>query len=155
MCSVALICNVVLAFQQSKRSRNILASKVEIILPVTIEACSLNLPRRHFWQLVPDRNDPCIPKTFELSFLVLIVPLLQKKPGLVGPRYEGEGVSPLIKDPWLGRSGLSEDHFRSFRVRGGEHARDGHGLNGHGRNGHHAHSLHDYCSRLNIATHSC
>ena len=79
MCSVALICNIVLVFQQSMRSRNILASKVEIILPATIEACSLNPPKRHCLQLVPDRNNPCIPKEVWVDFLDAQSPVAAKK----------------------------------------------------------------------------
>ena len=90
--------------------------------------------------------------TFGLVLLMLKVLLLQKKTGLVGPRDGGEDASLLIRDPWLERSGLSEDHFRSLRLPGGERVRDDHG---HGLNDHHARQLHGYYSRLNIATHSC
>ena len=155
MCSAVLICNVVLAFQQFMRSLSILASKAAIISPVTIEACSLNPPKRHSWQLVPDRIDPCVPKDVWVRSLDAQSPVAAKKTGLVGPRDGGEDASLLIRDPWLERSGLSEDHFRSLRVRGGEHARYGHGRDGHGLNGHHACPLHGYCFRQNIATHSC
>ena len=85
MCYAVLICNVVLAFQQSMRSRSILASKVEITLPVTIEACSLNPQKRHFWQLVPDRINPCIPKDVWVDFLDTQSPVGAKKTGPRGP----------------------------------------------------------------------
>ena len=45
----------------------------------------------------------------------------------MGPRDGGEDASLLIRDPWLERSGLSEDHFRSLRLPGGERVRDDHG----------------------------
>ena len=99
MCSAVLICNVVLAFQQSMRSRSILASKVEITLPVIIEACSLNPPKRHFWRHVSDRDDLGISKSVRINFLDAQSLVVAKKPGLVGPRDGGEDVSLLIRDP--------------------------------------------------------
>ena len=69
MCFVVLICNVVLAFHQSMRSRSILAFKVEITLPVIIEACSLNPQKRHFWRHVSDRDDLGISKSVWVDFL--------------------------------------------------------------------------------------